>query len=75
MKSDLQKKWEEVRAESLENFQESKPPPPLSDEWLATLAETAKCYHEGDYTEICAFVESCFGKSGKEPPDLQEYVD
>lgn len=75
MKSDLQKAWEENRVKFQESFQESKPPPPLSGEWLATLAETAKCYHEGDHVEIRAFVEWCFEHYGRNSPDLSEYDD
>ncbi len=49
--------------------------PALTDDFLSTLAKSAKTYGwSGDHTETESFVKWCYDIAGKEAPDLTPYT-
>ena len=46
----------------------------MTDEFLATLAETGKrSGWNNDYQEVASFILECFELAGKDAPDLEPY--
>jgi len=60
--------------ERLEEERLKKLEPQLTGEFLSVLAELARNYGwSGDYVEVSTFIEWCYEKADRTPPDLEPY--